>query len=55
MFISNLIELSPAQAIQAINSQASRLINPPQTVSDILETLENLGLVQLVHAFRTLF
>lgn len=53
-FVLDLIDLSPGAVIAAIRNQATALKNPPRTVSDILDTLRDNGLVQSVAKLREL-
>ncbi len=53
-FIVDLIDLSPGSIITAVRNQAAALKNPPRTVSDILDTLRDNGLVQAVAKLREL-
>lgn len=51
-FIVNIIDLDPELALEALVDQPNRLKNPPQTVEDILDTLEKNGLKETVEKFR---
>ncbi len=53
-FILNIIDLDPELALEALVDQASRLKYPPQTVGDVLTTLEKNGLRKTVERFRSL-
>lgn len=53
-FVLDLIDLSPGAVLTAVRSQAAALKNPPRTVSDILDTLRDNGLVQSVTSLREL-
>ncbi len=53
-FVLDLIDLSPGAVITAVRNQAAALKNPPRTVSDILDTLRDNGLVQSVARLREL-
>ncbi|MEP6645788.1 MAG: PIN domain-containing protein [Saprospiraceae bacterium] len=53
-FIYHLIELDNRAALEALVAQSQRLKNPPQSLTDILATLENNGLTESVKLFRTL-
>ncbi len=53
-FVLDLIDLSPGSVTTAIRHQSAALKNPPRTVSDILDTLRDNGLVQSVAKLREL-
>lgn len=53
-FINNLIDLEPGLSLKALVDQASRLQNPPRTVSDVLEALEKNRLKISVAKFRSM-
>ncbi len=54
IFIGHLIELEPHLSLKALVDQAARLKNPPRTVSEVLDTLEDNGLTDSVAKFRAL-
>ena len=54
LFISNLIDLHPAQAVQAFKNQVERLKNPPLSAVQVLNSLENNGLTKYVSKIRRL-
>lgn len=47
-FVYDLIDLAPAAVLGAVRGQLSALRNPPQTVSQLLDTLRGNGLEQTV-------
>lgn len=47
-FISNMITIYTPRVISAVREMRARLKNPPKTVGDFLETLQNQGLPQSV-------
>lgn len=49
-----LIDLAPAKVALVLSEQAAALRNPPRTVEDILNTLQEQGLVQNVAKLREL-
>jgi hypothetical protein len=53
-FILNIIDLDPELAVEALVDQASRMKNPPQTIEDVLATLETNGLRKTVERFRSI-
>lgn len=53
-FIVNSIELNSRIALGALVAQSTRLKSPPQSISDILDTLDKSGLTDSVSLFRTL-
>ncbi len=53
-FVLDLIDLAPAKVALVVSEQAAALRNPPRTVEDILDTLQELGLVQSVAKLREL-
>ncbi|MCB9285092.1 MAG: PIN domain-containing protein [Lewinellaceae bacterium] len=53
-FICNLIDQDPEACLKALNEQAGRLRNPPQTVLDVLGHLEKNGLEEAVRRYRAL-
>jgi predicted nucleic acid-binding protein len=44
LFITNLIELNPENALKAFNNQVANLRNPPLTAPTVLDKLKNAGL-----------
>ena len=50
----NLIDLNPELALQAIQKQSERLKDPPKTVGEVIDTIEENGLVKAASKFRTL-
>ena len=53
-FVSNLIDLNGEAALSAFQKQVYNLKKPPQNAEQILETLENNGLIQSVRKLRQL-
>lgn len=53
-FIVNLIDLDPELALQAIQKQSNRLKDPPKTINEIINTLEQNGLMRAAEKFRAL-
>ncbi|HVZ35593.1 MAG TPA: PIN domain-containing protein [Polyangiaceae bacterium] len=53
-FVLDLIDLAPAKVALVVNEQASALKNPPRTVDDILDILQEQGLVRSVAKLREL-
>jgi hypothetical protein len=53
-FVLDLIDLAPAKAALVVSEQAASLRNPPRTVHDVLDTLQEQGLVQSVAKLREL-
>ncbi|MFZ2900824.1 MAG: PIN domain-containing protein [Saprospiraceae bacterium] len=53
-FVCNLIYHAPETCIKALNDQAGRLKNPPQTAVDVLGHLEKNGLEEAVKRYREL-
>lgn len=53
-FMLALLDLSPAAVVNAVREQADGLKNPPRTLSDVLDTLRENGLVQSVAKLREL-
>src|SRR5262245_13707345 len=54
-FVLDLIDLAPAAVANVVRDQAASLKNPPQTVSELLDTQRNAGLVQSVARLRGLY
>lgn len=54
-FLLNTIDLAPGTVAQVLTEQAGALKNPPRTVPELLQTLQDLGLVQSVAKLRELF
>lgn len=50
----DLIDLAPAKVALVVSEQAASLKNPPRTVDDILDTLQEQELVQSVAKLREL-
>lgn len=53
-FVIDSLDLAPVVVTQCVLQQAAACRNPPVTVSDLLDTLRNAGLVQSVARFREL-
>ncbi len=53
-FVLDLIDLAPAKVALVVSEQAASLRNPPRTVHDVLDTLQEQGLVQSVAKLREL-
>lgn len=53
-FIMNIIHLDEATALQALTNQIKRLKNPSKSTIEVLDTLENGGLVKSDEIFRRL-
>lgn len=43
-FINNLLELSPAEALRAFQTQVANLRNPPKTAQEVIQTLRKANL-----------
>lgn len=54
-FVLDCIDLAPDALVEVVEAQARSLKNPPQSVDDVLRTLEKLGLVQSVAKLRAAF
>jgi predicted nucleic acid-binding protein len=54
-FVLDSIDLAPAAICAAVEAQAAALKNPPQTLAEVLETLQRSGLVQAVAKLRELY
>ncbi len=54
IFILRLIDLSPTAVASVIKRQAADLVNPPMTVSELLDRLASSGLPRSVAALRHL-
>jgi hypothetical protein len=54
-FVLNCIDLAPAAIVASVQLQAGALKNPPQSVADVLDTLQRIGLVQSVAKLRELY
>lgn len=53
-FTRDLLDLSPAAVVNAVREQSEGLKDPPRTLSDVLDTLRENGLVQSVAKLREL-
>ena len=54
-FILDLIDLAPVTIADVVRAQARSLKSPPRSLSELLDTLNNNGLVQSVAKLRDLF
>jgi predicted nucleic acid-binding protein len=54
VFVHHAVDLRPGVVIGALQRMSARLRNPPKTVLEIVDTLENNGLVQAALAIREL-
>ncbi len=54
-FILDCIDLAPAAIAGAVEAQAAGLKDPPQKLSELLDTLQRSGLVQSVAKLRELY
>ncbi len=54
-FVVNSIDLAPAAICAAVDAQAAALKKPPKTRAELLETLQQNGLVQTVAKLRELY
>jgi len=54
-FVLDSIDLAPAAICAVVEAQAASLKNPPQTVAELLLTLQRNGLVQSVARLRDLY
>lgn len=54
-FVLDLVDLSPAAIISAIQGQSAGLKNPPMTPAEVLDALRKNGLVQSVAKVRELY
>lgn len=55
IFVLDLIDLAPGLVLKAVQEQAAALKNPPKDVDDVLDALEQCGLVRSVAELRLLF
>jgi hypothetical protein len=53
-FVLHLLSLDPGAVLRTVAAQAEALRNPPASVAQLLDTLENRGLVQSVTELRKL-
>ncbi|MCA9590828.1 MAG: PIN domain-containing protein [Myxococcales bacterium] len=53
-FLFDLLDLAPGAVLSAVNAQLAGLKNPPQTMSQLLDTLRSQGLAQSVARLREL-
>lgn len=53
-FVLMLIALAPGLVVQVLKEQAAGLARPPQTIDDLLNTLQAIGLVRSVARVRDL-
>jgi predicted nucleic acid-binding protein len=51
-FILDLLDLAPGAVLRVLHEQQSSLMNPPRTLEQLLDTLENNGLVRSVAEAR---
>ena len=51
-FITGLISLNKEKSYQAFKNQVSNLKNPPRTIKEVMETLENCGLRKSLLEFK---
>jgi hypothetical protein len=54
-FVLDAIDLAPGLVAKVISEQAASLKSPPRTISELLDTLRDLGLVQAVAKLREMF
>lgn len=54
-FVLDCIDLAPAAVCAAVEAQAAALKNPPKTRAELLETLQQNGLIQTVARLRELY
>jgi len=53
-FVLDLLDLAPGVILKVLDEQVQALKSPPMALSDLLDTLENNGLVQAVSQVRQL-
>lgn len=53
-FVSGLLDLNTSRTLEAIRAQRENLRNPPNTATQLLDTLERQGLTQTVARLRPL-
>lgn len=53
-FVLDILDLAPGVVVKAVHDQVAALRNPPRELPDVLDTLENNGLVQSVAEIRRL-
>lgn len=53
-FVRHLIDLSPVLVVDTVRAQQARLVNPPVTLTALLNVLERLGLVETATELRRL-
>lgn len=54
-FVLDLLDLAPGLVMRVVQEQASALKHPPQSVADVLDVLEQCGLVRATAELRLLF
>ena len=53
-FLLDSIDIAPGTLVRCLTEQAADLKNPPKTVTEVLSTLRQLGLIRTVARFREL-
>lgn len=53
-FVLDLLDLAPGAVLRVLNEQQASLKNPPRTLEELIETLENTGLVRSMAEARGL-
>lgn len=53
-FIRDLLDLAPGTVLTVLKEQADALRNPPRTLEDLVDTLEDVGLVRSMTAARSM-
>lgn len=53
VFVRNLVDMNPGSVVGVLRAQAGDLKRPPQSVSDLLQTLRSGGLVQTAAAIQS--
>lgn len=53
-FVLAQIDLAPGAVLNVLRAQADSLKNPPRSIGDVLDTLQDCGLVQAVAKLRDL-
>lgn len=54
-FVLDLIDLAPGLVMRVIQEQTNALKNPPRTIAEVLDMLEQCGLVRVAAEIRFLF
>jgi len=54
-FVLDLLDLAPGLVMRVVQEQANALKHPPQSLADVLDVLEQCGLVRATAELRQLF